>query len=183
MVSVSSLKQGEADMEAVLKNKLLGIFLTATFIFGATTVDTLYAAEDENQTAKVVYHADYADPVRLGSMLTSIFNMVTTYENEFIDYDIRIVFLSHGIRFLTEDRLKNTPFEVDDKFAEQRKELIIRLKTLHNMQNINLSLCNITREAINLEKDKLIPGVTLVTSGVVEIAKLQSQGFSYLKVQ
>jgi intracellular sulfur oxidation DsrE/DsrF family protein len=51
------------------------------------------------------------------------------------------------------------------------------------MQNINLSLCNITREAINLDKEKLIPGVTLVTSGVVEIAKLQSQGFSYLKVQ
>jgi intracellular sulfur oxidation DsrE/DsrF family protein len=109
--------------------------------------------------------------------------MVTTYENQFIDYDIRIVFLSHGIRFLTRDRLKGTPFEVDDKFAEQRKELITRLQTLHNMQNINLSLCNITREAINLDKDKLIPGVTLVTSGVVEIAKLQHQGFAYLKVQ
>jgi intracellular sulfur oxidation DsrE/DsrF family protein len=116
-------------------------------------------------------------------MLTSIFNMVTTYENEFMEYDIRIVFLSQGIQFLTRDRLKGTPFEVDDKTAEIRKELITRLTTLHNMQNINLSLCNITREAINLDKEKLIPGVTLVTSGVVEIAKLQSQGFSYLKVQ
>ena len=140
-------------------------------------------ADEETSTAKVVFHADYADPVRFSSMLTSIFNMVTTYENQFIDYDIRIVFLSHGIRFLTEDRLNGTPFEVDDKFAETRKGLITRLKTLHNMQNINLSLCNITREAINLDKSKLIPGVTLVTSGVVEIAKLQSQGFSYLKVQ
>jgi intracellular sulfur oxidation DsrE/DsrF family protein len=51
------------------------------------------------------------------------------------------------------------------------------------MKNINLSLCNITRQAIELDKDKLIPGVTLVTSGVVEIAKLQCQGFSYLKIQ
>ena len=109
--------------------------------------------------------------------------MVTTYENEFIEYDIRIVFLSHGIQFLTHDRLKGTPFEVDDKQAKLRKDLITRLTTLHDMQNINLSLCDITRQAISLDKKKLIPGVTIVTSGVVEIAKLQSQGFSYLKVQ
>lgn len=165
------------------KTKLLPLLLMAAFMLGIFSTQTLAAADDDSQIAKVVYHADYADPVRLSSMLTSIFNMVTTYENEFIDYDIRIVFLSHGIRFLTNERLKGTPFAVDDKFHEQRKDLITRLKTLHEMQNINLSLCNITREAINLDKDKLIPGVTLVTSGVVEIAKLQSQGFSYLKVQ
>lgn len=162
-------------------NRLVRILFISILLTGFSNQSI--AAETKDTIAKVVYHADYADPVRLGSMLTSIFNMVTTYENDFIDYDIRIVFLSHGIRFLTNDRLKGTPFEVDDKFAEQRKELITRLKTLHNMQNINLSLCNITREAINLEEDKLIPGVTMVTSGVVEIAKLQSQGFAYLKVQ
>ena len=51
------------------------------------------------------------------------------------------------------------------------------------MQNINLSLRNITREAIHLDKDKRIPGVTLVTSGVIETAKRQHQGVAYLKVQ
>ena len=162
---------------------ILWLLLFMVFTTNPTTTQTAFAADDDTQVAKVVYHADYADPARFSSMLTSIFNMATTYENQFIDYDIRIVFLSHGIRFLTQDRLNGTPFEVDNKFAEQRKELITRLKTLHNMQNINLSLCNITREAINLDKDKLIPGVTLVTSGVVEIAKLQHQGFAYLKVQ
>lgn len=166
-----------------LQQLLMMTAFTGAIVFGALITPTSVRADGATAVAKVVYHADYADPVRLSSMLTSIFNMVTTYENEFIDYDIRIVFLSHGIRFLTHDRLKRTPFEVNDKTAEVRKELITRLKTLHNMQNINLSLCNITREAINLDKEKLIPGVTLVTSGVVEIAKLQSQGFSYLKVQ
>lgn len=156
-------------------NKILQFLVFTALIIGATGAQTAFAEDQENPVAKVVYHADYADPVRFSSMLTSIFNMVTTYENEFMDYDIRIVFLSHGIQFLTNDRLKGTPFEVDDKFHEQRKGLITRLKTLHN---INLSLCNITREAINLDKDKLIPGVTLVTSGVVEIARLQSQGFA-----
>ena len=170
-------------MNTQKKSKAMSFLLFSVLAIAIAANPSARAAEQDSEIAKVVYHADYADPVRLSSMLTSIFNMVTTYENEFIDYDIRIVFLSHGIRFLTTDRLKGTPFEVDDKFAEQRESLIIRLKTLHEMQNINLSLCNITREAIDLDEKKLIPGVTLVTSGVVEIAKLQSQGFSYLKVQ
>lgn len=170
-------------MNTQKKSKTLSFLLFSVLAITIAANPSARAAEADSEIAKVVYHADYADPTRFSSMLTSIFNMVTTYENEFIDYDIRIVFLSHGIRFLTTDRLKGTPFEVDDKFAEQRKSLITRLKTLHEMQNINLSLCNITREAIDLDKEKLIPGVTLVTSGVVEIAKLQSQGFSYLKVQ
>ena len=151
-------------------------------LFIISNITTAFA-EDTTETAKVVFHADYSDPQRMSSMLTSIFNMVTTYENEFIDYDIRIVFLSHGIQFLTHDRLKGTPFEVSDKQSRLREDLITRLTTLHNMQHINLSLCDITRQAINLDKSKLIPGVTMVTSGVVEIAKLQSQGFAYLKVQ
>ena len=159
---------------------LVLLILSLVFLVDNTSM----AHADENpDIAKVVYHADFADPQRMSSMLTSIFNMVTTYENEFMDYDIRIVFLSYGIQFLTHERLKGTPFEVDDKQAELREDLITRLKSLHSMKNINLSLCNITRQAIELDKDKLIPGVTLVTSGVVEIAKLQSQGFSYLKVQ
>jgi len=141
------------------------------------------ADEQEPRLAQVVYHADFADPRRLSAMLTNVFNMVTTYENEFTDYDVRIVFLSHGIRFLTEDPLKGTSFAVDDETAKLPNDLITRLQTLHDMQHVNLSLCNITREAIGLDKEKLIPGVTLVTSGVVEIAKLQSQGFAYLKVE
>ena len=158
------------------------LFLMLCLMFFIPGTNVAHAGENAD-IPKVVFHADYADPQRMSSMLTSIFNMVTTYENEFVDYDIRIVFLSHGIQFLTHDRLKGTPFEVDDKQAKLREDLITRLTTLHEMKNINFSLCEITRQAINVDKDSLIPGVTLVTSGVVEIAKLQSQGFSYIKVQ
>jgi intracellular sulfur oxidation DsrE/DsrF family protein len=158
------------------------VLLMLSLVFLADSASVVHADED-TYTVKVVYHADYADPQRMSSMLTSIFNMITTYENEFMDYDIRIVFMSHGIQVLTHEGLKGTPFEVDDKQAKLREDIITRLKSLHSMNNINLSLCNIMRQAIELDKDKLIPGVTLVTSGVVEIAKLQSEGLSYLKVQ
>jgi len=144
---------------------------------------SLANAEENEEVAKVVYHVDFDDPKRLSALIQNVFNMTTTYENEFVEYDIRIVFLSKGIRFLTRDNLKGTPFAADKKFLSMREDLITRLKSLNTIRDIKLSLCNITRELIRLDEDDLIPGVELVTSGVVEIAKLQSQGFAYLKVE
>jgi len=137
-------------------------------------------ADDEY---KVVYHADFADPARFSAMIQNIFNMTTTYENEMMDYDIRIVFLSKGIRFVTTDNLKGTPFEADKEFQKGRGDIHKRLKSLREIRGVKFELCNLTRQAVNLGEDKLIPGIKMVTSGVVQIAKLQREGFSYLKVE
>lgn len=133
--------------------------------------------------AKVVYHADFADPRRLSAMITSINNMVTTYQNTLADYDVRIVFISHGIRFLTQEKLEGTPFAEDKALKARRKEIIDRLTSLREIQEVKLELCDITRKAANLPKEKLIPGVKLVTSGVVRLAELQSKGFAYIKIE
>lgn len=75
------------------------------------------AAEPEKAVVesvkRVVWHVDYKDPIRLGRMLTSVNNMLNTYEEELADHDIRIVFLGAGIRFVTSDPLKKTPFAED----------------------------------------------------------------------
>ena len=76
-----------------------------------------FAVDD---AARVVYHADFSDPRRFSAMLTSINNMVTHYKNDLRDYDVRIVFVSHGIRFLTADKLKDTPFSADAALEERR---------------------------------------------------------------
>ena len=133
--------------------------------------------------AKVVYHADFADPRRFSAMLTSINNMVTTYQNDLAEYDVRIVFVAHGIRFVTADELKDTPFAEDAVLKARRKDLIERLRSLHDTQGVKLELCGITREQVRLEPAKLIAGVELVPSGVVRIAELQHQGFAYIKIE
>lgn len=133
--------------------------------------------------AKVVFHADFADPRRFSAMLTSINNMVTHYQNELIDYDVRIVFVAHGIRFVTDDKLAGTPFEEDPELAERRQNIVGRLDALRSVQGVKLELCNITRSQINLGEDSLAEGVTLVPSGVVQIAALQDEGFAYIKIE
>ena len=140
-------------------------------------------AGDSGSLVKVVYHADYADPRRFSAMLTSINNMVTFYQNDLIDYDVRIVFVAHGIRFLTNDKLENTPFSSDAALEERRDNLRGRLSALNSVQDVKLELCDITRTGVSLPEDALYKGVELVPSGVVRIADLQTRGYAYIKIE
>ncbi len=135
------------------------------------------------KAVKVVYHADFADPRRFSAMLTSINNMVTTYQSDLVEYDVRIVFVSHGIRFVTDDPLRGTLFAEDAALKERRQDLKARLQSLQETQGVKLELCNLTREAIALDEAKLYSGVELVQSGVVRLAELQHQGYAYLKIE
>lgn len=158
------------------------IVLVSLVLVGVTTARAAEPAAAE-PVMKVVYHADFADPRRFSAMLTSINNMVTTYQDNLQEYDVRVVFVAHGIRFVTADPLTDTPFVADAALNARRKELLERLKSLHTTQGVKLELCGITREQVRLDPAKLLPGVELVPSGVVRIAELQHQGFAYLKIE
>jgi intracellular sulfur oxidation DsrE/DsrF family protein len=149
----------------------------------APPVEVAEPVEPADELVKVVYHVDYADPRRYSAMLTSINNMVTTFQNDLSEYDVRMVFVAHGVRFLTDDKLEGTPFAEDDKLAERRAELRDRLMSLHEVQGVKLELCDITRQGIGLDEASLYPGVELVRSGVVRLSELQQDGYSYLKIE
>ncbi len=135
------------------------------------------------QLAKVVWHVDFHDARRLSAMIQNVNNMVTTYQGNLDDYDVRIVFLAGGIRFVTTDPLKGTPFEEDAAFRAARPDLVTRIKQLRTLHNVKLEVCDITREQLNLSKERYIEGVDSVRSGVVRIAELQAKGYAYLKVE
>ena len=157
--------------------------LMALLILALATAFTLPPARADAE-AKVLYHADFSDPRRFSAMLTSVHNMVSHYENNFIDADVRIVFVSHGIRFITDNPLEGTPFAEDEQLKEERSNLKGRLMTLVNMNGVKLELCDITRSAVQLSSDELYDSVELVPSGVVRIAQLQNQeGFAYIKIE
>ncbi len=141
------------------------------------------ADSQDDDVMKVVYHVDFADPRRFSAMLTSINNMVTYYNNEFIEFDIRIVFVAHGIRFVTDDKLTGTPFEADAELEQRRANLKGRMLSLKDVHDVQLELCDITRSQIGLAEDKLYAEVDSVPSGVVQIAQLQREGFSYIKIE
>lgn len=158
------------------------LLLTTLFTsVGVTLAEEIPAAPEA--IMKVVYHVDFADPRRFSATLTSINNMVTTYQDNLAEYDVRIVFVAHGIRFVTADVLKGTAFAEDAALKMRRKDLIARLRSLHDTQGVKLELCGITREQVRLDPAKILPGVELVPSGVVRIAELQQRGFAYIKIE
>jgi hypothetical protein len=138
---------------------------------------------EEQDEIKVVYHADFADPRRFSAMLTSINNMVTTYNNDLASHDIKIVFVAHGIRFVTDDPLEGTPFAEDQALKERRENLKGRLLSLHTVHGVDLELCGITRSQVGVAEDSLYAGVTTVGSGVVRIAELQHRNYAYIKIE
>ncbi len=164
---------------------LLAMLLLMAGLSRPIAADTTegFKAPSANAVRKVVYHADFADVRRFSAMLTSINNMVTTYQNHLIDYDIRIVFVAWGIRFATADKLSGTSFVENAELKARRADLLARLSTLHELQGVKLEVCDITRNQIGLDKKKLIPGATTVESGVVRLEELQHQGFAYIKVE
>ena len=159
------------------------LILTVVLAWPAQSLIAQDDTGDSDSVVKVVYHADFADPRRFSAMLTSINNMVTFYQNDLIDYDVRIVFVAHGIRFLTNDKLKDTPFSSDAALDERRDNLHGRLSALNSVQDVKLELCDITRSGIGLPEDALYKGAELVPSGVVRIAELQSRGYAYIKIE
>ena len=140
-------------------------------------------AQAAGTSPKVVWHVDFGEARRLSALIQNVNNMVTTYQNELIDYEVHIVFLAAGIRFVTEDPLTNTPFAEDAAFRAARPDLILRLQQLRSLHKVKLEFCEITIEAIGLPRQRIVPGVSPVRSGVVRIAELQAKGFSYLKVE
>ncbi len=132
---------------------------------------------------KVVYHVDFKDPTRYSATLTSVNNLINDADQGLREYDVQIVFVGYGLRFVTDDKLAGTVYEEDEKLAERRAELKGRLQTLHDVRGVKLMLCDKTRNEVGLAKDALYDGVELVNSGVVHIADLQADGYSYLKIQ
>ena len=159
--------------------------IALSLLFALLALAPAHAAETAaaEPVMKVVWHVDFGEPRRLSAMIQNVNNMVTTYQSELADYDVRIVFVAAGIRFVTEDPLAKTPFAEDKELKARRAELIQRLQQLRQMHHVKLELCEITRETINLPKDKIIAGVEPVRSGVVRIAELQHKGFAYLKAE
>lgn len=159
--------------------KKLNILSVFAFMF-ALLANPVHAADEG---AKVVYHVDFNDVTRYSATLTSINNIMTAYENQLMNADVHLVFVGHGMRFTTDNALKDTAYEHDAELLERRDELKGRLDALMNSRGVKVKLCDTTRAEVGLSEDSLYDGIELVESGVFDIAVLQSEGYAYLKVQ
>jgi len=113
---------------------------------------------------KVAYHINDTGMQALGG-LRNVKNHLD------IDPTARITVVTHalGVDFLMNDAMdrNGNPYEI----AVQ--ELVRR--------GVKFEVCEITLQNRSLKKDQFIAEATFTPSGVVRLAKLQGQGFAYIR--
>lgn len=148
----------------------------ALSVFALLGVHSVAQADD---IQKAVYHVDFDDADRYSATLTSINNMLNEYENALVEYDVSVVFVGLGARFVTDSAKAGS----NARLNERRSELKGRLESLHSTRNVKLAVCNNTLKGFGIEPDDLYEGVEVVNSGVVHLAELQRNGAAYIKIQ
>ncbi|QIW22989.1 sulfur reductase DrsE [Sulfolobus sp. S-194] len=95
--------------------------------------------------------------------VTQALRSVINLYNDINDAEIEVVFHQSAIKALLKD-------------SETRSVI----EDLMNKKNINIVGCENSIRSQNLSHDQLIPGIKIVTSGVGEIVRKQSEGWVYL---
>jgi len=155
--------------KSVLITALTCIFWAAPAISGESSYDK----------QKVVYHINYDNPKAQAGALRNIQNHINAVGSE--NLDLIVVLHGNGLALL----LEPASLEKLGKFkhANTNENMTAKIAGLKN-QGVNFHVCNNTingrkvdyeTDLYDVSKDDIVP------SGVAEVAKLQAQGYSYIK--
>ncbi len=118
---------------------------------------------------KVAIHVDENDPARMNMALNNIANVNTFYESIGENVEIELVAYGPGLHMLLDD---TSP--VKDRISVMALEI----------DNLTFSACGNTHKAMSKKAGKeleLLEEATMVPSGVVQLIKLQEEGFAYIR--
>ena len=139
---------------------LLGSVIASLIGFGAPA----YSEQSVDDWEKVVFHIDDSANARWALMLAR------SYLDDSPKAKLVIVAYGPGIDFLLED--------AQDKRGNLFDPAVLGLAE----RGVEFRACAATLDAREIEKDDLVDSVTIVQSGISEIARLQlKEGYAYLK--
>ena len=140
--------------------KFFLLSLIAVLPLGLIPVNTSHAAGAN----KVIYHVNLGNE-QATDALRNISNHLA------VDPTAKIVVVTHsaGVDFLLEG--------AEDKNGNPYSDPVAALAA----KGVEFWVCKITLERRKIDPKKVIPEAKLVPSGVVEVTKLQQEGYAYLK--
>ena len=141
-------------------------------------VGGIAVAGDRYGKQKVVYHINYDDPKAQAGALRNIQNHINAVGEE--NLDLKVVMHGKGLSLLlTPDQLENTKL----KLGNATDEMQTKITGLKN-QGVGFEVCANTLKGkkISYEDDLFdVDEADIVPSGVAEVARLQAEGYSYIK--
>jgi intracellular sulfur oxidation DsrE/DsrF family protein len=166
----------------MLKTKsdlICALFIAVLLVTGTVLQSGKAYADNGYGKQKVVYHINYDNPKLQGGALRNIQNHINAVGKENIE--IRVVLHGNGLALLLEpDSLeKLTKF----KHANATEQMTARIDGLKN-QGVAFKVCANTVRGRKVDMETDLYNVSqgdIVPSGVAEVAKLQQDGYVYIK--
>ncbi|MDD5204526.1 MAG: DsrE family protein [Desulfobacterales bacterium] len=112
---------------------------------------------------KAVIHVDLEDPSRLQTALGNIENFLD--EISPAESDLRVVVHSSAVRMLRKGKACNHEKKIFDLAKK----------------GVRFLACNNSLLKSNIDPAELLPVIEVVPAGIVELVRLQHEGFAYVK--
>jgi len=155
------------------KQLLYTLFICLSLMLSGTSM-----ASERYGKQKVVYHINYDNPKAQAGALRNIQNHINAVGAE--NLDLKVVLHGKGLSLLLEpDALKNTKL----KYGNASDEIQAKVGGLKD-QGVEFSVCANTLKGkkISYENDLYdVANKDIVPSGVAELTRLQSMGYTYIK--
>jgi len=158
-----------------VQKQIMSAFLMGICLLATATVH----ANERYGKQKVVYHINYDNPKKQAGALRNIQNHINAVGAE--NLDIKVVLHGHGLSLLLDpDSLaKLKKF----KHANADEKMIARIDNLKS-QGIDFNVCanTVKGRKVDVESDLHdVEKIDIIPSGVAELARLQTMGYTYIK--
>lgn len=158
---------------------LSALFIAVLLIAGSALQSGNVYADNGYGKQKVVYHINYDNPKQQAGALRNIQNHINAVGKD--NLEIRVVLHGNGLALLLEpDSLeKLTKF----KHANANDKMTAKIDGLKD-QGVSFKVCENTVRGRKVDPESDLYNVNqedIVPSGVAEVAKLQQDGFVYIK--
>ena len=157
-------------------------FIPSLLAFACLAFTLLYSALVFSETGygsqKVVYHINYDDPKAQAGAMRNIQNHINAVGKD--NLELKVVLHGKGVSLLLEpDSLNNTKL----KYGNATEEMQAKIAGLKE-QGISFQVCANTLKGKKVDYENDLYDVdksAIVPSGVAELARLQSEGYTYIK--
>lgn len=160
-------------MNKIIKLGMAVLLISAFWMLGSATAGDYYGKQ------KVVYHINYDDPKKQAGALRNIQNHINAVGAE--NLDLKVVLHGNGLALLLDP---DSLAELNKfKHANADQNMTARITNLKG-QGVNFQVCNNTVKGrkVDIESDLYdVSKEDIVPSGVAELAKLQQEGYTYIK--
>ena len=160
-------------MKTITKLVIATLLISSYWMAGSAIAGDYYGKQ------KVVYHINYDDPKKQAGALRNIQNHINAVGAE--NLDLKVVLHGNGLALLLEpDSLgKLKKF----KHANANDKMTAKVTDLKG-QGVDFQVCanTVRGRKVDVESDLYdVDKADIVPSGVAEVAKLQQDGYAYIK--